>query len=152
MTAHTTCLCTGGLKIKCDLRSGSHALHIDISFGFVHKHRHCGVCFFLFLAATMDPLYRERGFNKQPKTIIRPQTQTSNPLLNIIAQGVKTPFQLPSITRMGIRRTYYTPRNEVIIPPATKLGGGILESPCPSVRLSVRLSVDARLGKMVSSA
>ena len=46
----------------------------------------------------------------------------------------------------------YTPRNEV--------RGGILESPCPSVRLSVclsvclsvRLSVDARLGKMVSSA
>ena len=32
--------------------------------------------------------------------------------------------------------TYYTPRNEV--------RGGILESPCPSVRLSVRLSVDAR--------
>ena len=28
----------------------------------------------------------------------------------------------------------------IIIPPATKLGGGILESPC----LSVRLSVDAR--------
>ena len=40
----------------------------------------------------------------------------------------------------------------IIIPPATKLGGGILESPCPSVRLSVRLSVDARLGKMVSRA
>ena len=44
----------------------------------------------------------------------------------------------------------------VIIPPATKLGGGILESPCPSVCLSVcpsvRPSVDARLGKMVSSA
>ena len=40
----------------------------------------------------------------------------------------------------------------LVIPPATKLGGGILESPCPSVRLSVRLSVDARLGKMVSSA
>ena len=30
--------------------------------------------------------------------------------------------------------------DDVIIPPATKLGGGgILESPCPSVRLSVRL-------------
>ena len=28
----------------------------------------------------------------------------------------------------------------IIIPPATKLGGGILESPCPSVCLSVRLS------------
>ena len=49
----------------------------------------------------------------------------------------------------------------IFIPPATKLGGGgILESPCPSVRLSVclsvclsvRLSVDARLGKMDSSA
>jgi hypothetical protein len=30
-----------------------------------------------------------------------------------------------------------------IIPPATKLRGGILESGCPSVRLSVRPSVDA---------
>ena len=46
----------------------------------------------------------------------------------------------------------------LIIPPATKLGGGgytgITLSPSvrPSVRLSVRLSVDARLGKMVSSA
>ena len=41
----------------------------------------------------------------------------------------------------------------VIIPPRNEVRGGvILESPCPSVRLSVRLSVDARLGKMVSSA
>ena len=24
----------------------------------------------------MDPIYHERGFNKQPKTIIGPQTQT----------------------------------------------------------------------------
>ena len=32
--------------------------------------------------------------------------------------------------------------SSIIIPPATKLGGGgILESPCPSVRPSVRLSV-----------
>ena len=42
----------------------------------------------------------------------------------------------------------YTPRNEV--------RGGILESPCPSVCPSVRLSVcpsvDARLGKMVQFA
>ena len=36
-------------------------------------------------------------------------------------------------------------RSGVIIPPATKLGGGgILESSCPSVRPSVRPSVDAR--------
>ena len=40
--------------------------------------------------------------------------------------------------------TCYTSRNEV--------RGGILESPRPSVCPSVRLSVDARLGKMVSSA
>ena len=42
-----TCWCTGWLKIKFDLRSGSHALHIDIIHlpGFV-KHRHCGVSFF----------------------------------------------------------------------------------------------------------
>ena len=48
-------------------------------------------------------------------------------------------------TELYLCYVYYTPRNEV-------RGGGILESPCPSVRLSVRLSVDARLGKMVSSA
>ena len=49
-----------------------------------------------------------------------------------------------------------TSRTVIIIPPATKLGGGILESPCPSVCPSVRLSVcpsvDARLGKMVQFA
>ena len=33
---------------------------------------------------------------------------------------------------------------DIVIPPATKLGGGILESPCPSVRLSVCLSVCRR--------
>ena len=40
----------------------------------------------------------------------------------------------------------------VVILLATKLGGGILDSPCPSVCLSVCLSVDAcvRLGKMIS--
>ena len=37
--------------------------------------------------------------------------------------------------------------------PRSEVGGGdILESPCPSVRQSVRLFVDARLGKTVSSA
>ena len=43
------------------------------------------------------------------------------------------------------KNNFYTPCNEV-------RGGGILESQCPSVCLSVRLSVDARLGKIVSSA
>ena len=51
-------------------------------------------------------------------------------------------------------RIYNQPCINLIIPPATKLGGGytgITLSVRPSVRLSVRLSVDARLGKMVSS-
>ena len=52
--------------------------------------------------------------------------------------------------------TNFEPHEWVIIPPATKLGGGILESPrpsvCPSVRLSVCPSVDAWLGKMVTCA
>ena len=45
---------------------------------------------------------------------------------------------------------YYTPLNKVIIPPSTKLGGGVYwnHPVCPSVRLSV----DTWLGKMVSCA
>ena len=64
-----TCWCTGWLKIKFDLRSGSHALHIDIIHLPVFvKHRHCGVSFFV-LTATTDPLYSTINI----KTIIRPQ-------------------------------------------------------------------------------
>ena len=53
----------------------------------------------------------------------------------------------------GLRRTQYYVVS-VIIPPATKLGGGVYwNHPVrPSVRPSVCPSVDARLGKMVSSA
>ena len=44
-----------------------------------------------------------------------------------------------------IAKCYYTPRNEVIIPPATKLGGVYWNHPVrPSVRLSVRPSVCRR--------
>ena len=49
-------------------------------------------------------------------------------------------------TRVGRSEKYF------IIPPATKLGGGGYTGITLSVRLSVRLSVDARLGKMVSRA
>ena len=54
------------------------------------------------------------------------------------------PFQNQSIFLYHFRTSLSRVHRVVFIPPATKLGGGILESPCPSVCLSVRLSVDAR--------
>ena len=72
------------------------------------------------------------------------------PIINMLGKGGISVFLyiyiffLSQHLRYSISLYFYTPRNEV--------RGGILESPCPSVCLSVRLSVDARLGKMVSSA
>ena len=74
---------------------------------------------------------------------------------NILSQSFHEKLKFQRIVcrrdnRPTLRKTryesecFYTPRNEV--------RGGILESPCPSVCPSVRLSVDARLGKMVSRA
>jgi len=44
------------------------------------------------------------------------------------------------------RCKYSISYKHLIIPPKTKFGGGILESGCPSVRLSVRADEDTLVG------
>ena len=87
VTTHTlnkiTCWWSGGLKIKFDLRSGSHALQTDISFGSVQAPPLQGQLFRSGLPWRTPSLRKWDSTNNQ-KTKPRP----SNPLLiDIIAHA-----------------------------------------------------------------
>ena len=73
----------------------------------------------------------------------------------MLENGQNASSQLSILVMLGPCFGIRTRSSELfIIPPATKLGGGVYwNHPVrPSVCPSVRPSVDARLGKMVSSA